>query len=200
MSTYNKNDVCFFSKAKDQWGEFGNMTGGFKFRLTKDILIPSSENLYQAMRFPEYPEIQKAVIEQKSGFGSKMVSKKYRKTHTFEGFEEHKIDIMLWCLQLKALNHKNFRDVLLSTGTKTIVELSNKDSFWGAIPISENSDSLVGTNTLGQLLMFLREEMLKNKLENKNDWKLVIPPEIDGFNFYGNPVPIIDLRGSNNEI
>ena len=44
------------------------------------------------MRFPEYLDIQKGIIQQKSGMGAKMVSKKYRKTHTFDGFEDDKIE------------------------------------------------------------------------------------------------------------
>lgn len=192
MKIYNKSEVCFFSKAKDQWGEFGNMSGGFKFRIIREVLIPSSENLYQAMRFTEFPSVQKEIMEQKSGMGAKMLSKKYKNEYTSKEFEDNKVSIMKWCLQLKFLNHKSLRDLLLLTGDKPIVELSTKDQFWGTKVVG---DTLVGENVLGLLLMELRDNYKKDLDEGTNNFKLVVPPLIENFKFYGNPAPIIDLRG-----
>ena len=79
--TYNKTSVCHFSKAQEQWGEFGNMTGKFPFRITRNELIPSTENLYQAMRFTDYPKIQKEIISEPSGFGAKNLNSPSNQTY-----------------------------------------------------------------------------------------------------------------------
>jgi ribA/ribD-fused uncharacterized protein len=187
-STYDIGDVCHFSKAKENWGEFGNMSGGFSFRLTEDTLIPSTENLYQAMRFTEYPDIQREIIPQKSGFAAKLISKKYRKTHTRADFEEHKLDIMRWCLQLKLANHKTFGDALLLTGDKAIVEKSHKDAWWGTLL---RGDTLMGINILGQLLMELRDQYRQELAAGTTGYKTVTPPNIPDFNYFGVVAPVI---------
>jgi len=187
-STYNIADVCFFSKAQEEWGCFGNMTGGFPFRLTEDTLIPSTENLYQAMRYTEYPDIQREIIPQKSGFAAKLISKKYRKTDTRADFEEHKLEIMRWCLQLKLANHKSFGDALLKTGDKAIVEKSHKDAWWGTLL---KDDKLIGINILGQLLMELRDQYRQELAEGTTGYKTVTPPNIPDFNYFGDPAPVI---------
>ncbi len=187
-STYNKAEVCFFSKAQEEWGCFGNMTGGFPFRLTEDTLIPSTENLYQAMRFTQHPDIQKKIIAQKSGYAAKLVSKPYRNTHTRADFEKRKLEIMRWCLQLKLANHKSFGDALLLTGDKAIVEKSHNDAWWGTLL---KGDTLVGINILGQLLMELRDQYRKELAEGTTAYKTVTPPNIPDFNYFGVAAPVI---------
>lgn len=129
MNVYRREDVCAFSKAAEQWGGFGNMSGGYPIRISKELLVPSTENLYQCMRFTHRPDIQQEILDQKSGMGAKMIAKKYRREHTREDFDEMRVDIMLWCLQLKAAQHKKYRDLLLETGSRNIVEISKKDPF-----------------------------------------------------------------------
>lgn len=189
--SYNKIAVCHFSKANEQWGEFGNMTGKFGFRITREVLIPSTENLYQAMRFTDHPEIQKLIITEKSGFGAKLIAKKFRKTHTRSDFEDIKLDVMNWCLKLKLANHKKFGDALILTGSRDIVEESHKDTWWGA---KLSGSTYSGINVLGQLLVDLRENYRNEVSKNSRNFKLVVPPSIKDFNFLGSPVQAIDIR------
>lgn len=192
IKKYHIDEVSYFHKSSEEWGEFGNMTGGFRFRITPDILIPSTENLYQAMRFTDYPEIQQAIIETKSGFACKLVAKKYRQNFTRPDFEDIKIDIMKWCLQLKLLNHLHtFGNSLLLTGTRDIVERSSKDNWWGAKVVD---NTLVGVNVLGQLLMEVRDSYKKDLDDGTDNYKLVIPPDIPDFCLYWASVPTIDRR------
>ena len=65
---------------------------------------------------------------------------------------------MRWSLQVKlAQNWDKFSEALLETGDMPIVEHSRRDDFWGAKPI--DSETLIGTNALGRLLMELRERL-----------------------------------------
>jgi len=179
MKTYNVNDVCAFSKANEPWGHFGNMAGGYPLRISPTILVPSVENLYQAMRFTGHPDIQQHILDQKSGFGAKLASKKYRNTHTREDFEDIKVDIMYWCLRLKCAQHRNYRNLLLETGNRDIVEISKKDDFWGAKPIN---NQLVGENVLGELHMRIRNDVQTKPIE---ELKNVITPPFDNFTLCG---------------
>ena len=49
------------------------MASGFPLKIN-NIDIKTSEALYQSMRFPDYPDIQKEIIYQKSPMTEKMIS------------------------------------------------------------------------------------------------------------------------------
>jgi ribA/ribD-fused uncharacterized protein len=93
---------------------------------------------------------------------AKMVSKR-EKTKSREDFDDIKVDIMRWCLNLKLMQNYAFRAVLVNTGRAPIVEVSSRDSFWGAIPAKDGShgfDKAIGFNVLGKLLMDLRTAVM----------------------------------------
>ncbi len=126
--------------------------------------IPTSEALYQACRFPHLPKIQELIIQQSSPMTAKMRSKPYRQ-QTREDWDFVKVAVMKWCLKVKLVQHwHRFSELLLSTFTKSIVEQSRRDKFWGATPNSDGH-TLEGSNVLGRLLMDLRERLKKNPEE-----------------------------------
>ena len=150
---YNKLDCITFKKTTEEYGGLSNMASGYPI-VVNNIHIRTSEALYQAMRFPDFPNIQSEIILQKSPMTAKMVSKKY-KEKTRADWEKVRIPIMKWSIRVKLVqNLEVFGNLLLNTMDKSIVEESNKDDFWGAKP-SANSQ-LEGTNALGRLLMELR--------------------------------------------
>jgi len=176
FKTYVTKNVCHFSKAREKWGAFGNMSGGYEFDIN-GIHIFNSEALYQACRFPDYPDVQKEILADPSGMGAKMRSKKYRKTHTRSDFEDVRIDIMRWCLQQKFNNNKvRLSSELRETRGRDIVEFSTKDDFWGAHPNDKNDPVLlVGQNILGQLWMEIRDKVVNDEEVN------IIIPHIPNF-------------------
>lgn len=180
IKTYVKKNVCDFSRAQDKWGAFGNMSGGYEFNLG-NVHIFNSEGLYQACRFPDYPDVQKEILSDPSGMGAKMRSKKYRKTHTRPDFDDVRIDIMRWCLQLKFVNNEvRLSKELRDTRGRDIVEFSTKDDFWGAHP-NDKKDPVIltGQNVLGQLWMEIRDKVVNNEEVN-----IVVPP-IPNFTLLG---------------
>jgi ribA/ribD-fused uncharacterized protein len=182
--TYNKNEVVLFKSTKAIHGGLSNMASGFSVRVN-GILIPSIEALYQACRYPLFPAIQQEIIEQNSPMTAKMISKKYI-SHTRQDWEHVKYDIMYWALQVKlSQNYVKFSKVLLETGTKPIVELSNKDKDWAAI--ERNNNILVGKNALGRLLMKLREEYIFNG----KCFDCVDPLNLYGFLLYGSEIETV---------
>lgn len=184
---YKLEETCSFSSTKSEFGGLSNMCAGFNLNVNgKGIL--TSEALYQALRFPNNPEIQIEIVLEKSPMTAKMVSKKYIEK-TRNDWENVKIDIMRWCLRVKlAQNFLKFGLLLEKTNSKNIVELSNKDEFWGA-KLNKNANSIIGVNALGRLLMELRAEYLS---ESRYSLLLVKPLDIEDFKLFGDKIPIIN--------
>lgn len=182
---YQKESCIVFRKTHDKFGELSNMVAGFSLNIN-GVLIKTSEALYQACRYPSFPEIQKIIISQNSPMTAKMKSKAYR-NKTRKDWNEVRVRIMKWCIRVKlAQNWTKFGSVLESTLEYPIVEESRKDDFWGAKPIDENT--LIGMNVLGRSLMELRDEYFKFK--DRFNY-ILNPPSIDNFYFLGNKVKTI---------
>jgi ribA/ribD-fused uncharacterized protein len=154
MRTYNKREVAFFRTTTGEFGPLSNMAPDFPIFLV-GVRILTVEALYQACRFPDYPDVQRLIIDQTSPMTAKMKSKKYRE-RTRSDWDDVRVNVMRWCLRVKLENNwQRFGEVLERTGTRPIVEESTKDSFWGAKP--QDDGTLFGMNVLGRLLMELRE-------------------------------------------
>ncbi len=151
---YRRSESAVFLKTKAKYGGLSNMAGGFPLKIN-GVDIRTSEALYQACRFPHYPDVQRLIIGQRSPMSAKMKSKPYR-DRTRPDWDRIRVKIMRWCLRVKLVqNREKFGDALLETRDLPIVEQSRRDDFWGAKPI--NDQTLIGVNALGRLLMELRE-------------------------------------------
>lgn len=158
------------------------MASGYPLRVNQ-ILIPSTEALYQACRFPHKPDIQKKIIKQHSPMTAKMVSKPHRK-ETRSDWYQIRVRVMRWCLRVKLIMHwPEFSNLLLSTGDKPIVEVSRRDDYWGAK--KQENGTFVGMNVLGRLLMELREEL---KGKEKDYLRVLDPPPIENFLLCGEKI------------
>ncbi len=177
---YYKSDVISFAKTSAHFGELSNMAPRFPLFIN-EVLIHSSECLYQACKFPLYPEIQREIIEQSNPMVAKEISRKYQ-DYVRKDWDVVKFKVMGWCLATKLIqNWDTFSVVLRETGDKSIVEYSVKDSIWGAMP---EGNYLVGQNALGRLLMQVRDDYLIN---GRQRYKLQ-PPDVVGFMLFGYPI------------
>ena len=182
---YRREECVTFLKTTESFGGLSNMAGGYPL-LINNIRVLTSEALYQACRFPHIPEVQKMIIGQKSPMTAKMVSKPYRKDSRAD-WDDVRVRIMYWCLRVKlAQNWEKFGDLLRTTENKPIVEVSRRDQFWGAKPV--DTETLVGENVLGRLLVRLRDQLYKT--ENNN--LLSVNPPVTNFLFMNMPVEIVE--------
>ncbi len=187
LQKYDLTQVISFYKVDEPFGGLSNMSGKYFHLHVNDILVRSSESLYQCLRFTSHPDIQREILENKSPKGSKMVSKKYRKEFTRDDFDEIKVDLMYWCLKVKLCSHPLlFGGLLDRTGNKEIVEISNSDRFWGCVREKGNENIVTGENVLGRLLMDLREYYRENK--GKMSLLKVSPLEINEFKLLGEQI------------
>ena len=138
------------------------MSAGFPITIGK-TQIRTSEALYQVFRFPDYPEIQQEILNQKSPMSAKMVAKKHLEK-TRGDWLNIRVAIMDFAIHWKLFcNPESFRDLLVSTDGLEIVEKSRKDPFWGAI--EQDDGTLQGDNLLGYLLMELRNKIQNHRFE-----------------------------------
>ena len=174
---YVISDCITFRKTNEEYGGLSNMAGGYLIYLN-DAKILTSEALYQACRFPDFPDIQKEIVEQKSPMTAKEISRKYSYL-TRSDWDEKRVSIMNWCIHMKLLyNWNKFGGLLTKTGNKEIIELSSKDDFWGAY---EDGYYAEGYNVLGILLKYLR----KNYITNQGKQNIILsPPNVGNFRFY----------------
>jgi len=190
--TYMRSQSAVFSKTKEGFGGLSNMAAGFPIRVN-NVRILTSEALYQACRFPHLPHVQRLIIEQLSPMTAKMKSKPYRK-ESRPDWDRVRVKIMRWCLRVKlAQNWSEFSRLLLSTGDRPIVEESRKDDFWGAKVVSGDTDTLVGTNALGRLLMELREQV---KHSDSDQLRRVEPLPLADFLLFGEPIRVVEAHPS----
>ena len=185
VTTYNLNEAVEFQKNEGPWAGLSNMMSGFTLRVN-GVNILTSEALYQACKIPDSPEYQKDIIETKSPMAAKMKGRKYGR-YRRPDWSDVQVKVMDWCLLVKlAQNWDLFSAVLLLTDDKSIVERSNRDGFWGAIPVDD--ETLRGQNVLGNLLMDLRERL------KRDDPTLttVEPLGIPNFKLYGEPITTVE--------
>jgi ribA/ribD-fused uncharacterized protein len=173
---WRRSECAVFSKVAEAHGGCSNMAGGFPITLN-GVAIRTSEALYQAMRFPDHPEVQAQIIEQKSPMAAKMVGKPHLHL-TRPDWNEVRVFVMAWAIRMKLVqNIQSFGAVLTGTGSRDIVEQSHKDDFWGA----KGNAVLVGRNVLGLLLTDLREQWANDQLG-------VPSPPCDGMYLLGEPL------------
>lgn len=187
IRTYKKNECITFKSTKGKYGGLSNMAPGFPIQIGNDF-IRTSEALYQALRFPDYPEIQKELIN----FPSPISAKKFGRNHIEKSridWNVHRFKIMKFCIELKLFQNKElFTKVLLDTRDLSIVEYTETDKVWGA---TEEGDSYVGINALGRLLMELREKV-------KTDTFELTIPRIDNLTLLGEKITIERLNSTPN--
>ena len=154
-------NVITFTKVALPYGWMGNMS---PHPVTyKDKEYRTTEALFQAFRFQNYPEVQEEIRAQKSPMAAKMVAKKHRHLLTEKDFSND-IECMKLCLVLKIDQHPSLQNLLLDTDDSIIIEDCTKRPhgsglFWGAALVDGD---WVGQNKLGVLWMQLRD-ILKRK-------------------------------------
>lgn len=154
--TIQNNECVTFSKTKESFGGFSNMSSEYSVEVN-GVVFPTSEHFYQCMKYVDHPEVQKEILGERNPLLMKNKQKKHRGLIR-KDWEELKVIIMEITVHLKLVTHwVKFGNLLVESGTKEIVEMSKKDSFWGMIPQVSDSAVLVGENKLGGILSRFRE-------------------------------------------
>lgn len=119
----------------------------------KGVVWSTSEHLYHALKFTD-PESREKIRMAPS---AKLAAQLGRTLPGMRAdWDDVKISVMKNVLLLKLQSNPDLLPKLIATDDAEIIELSNKDGFWGVLP---NGD---GSNHLGKLWMQIRNELQKN--------------------------------------
>jgi ribA/ribD-fused uncharacterized protein len=121
------------------------------------LTVPTSEALYQAMKFPHRPDVQRAICDMSSPAAAKRLARHYAAL-THPNWPGVRVTVMGWVVRVKFLqHHTRLVTALAATGDRPIVEYSARDRFWGAGPHDHDRRALYGLNMLGRLWTRVRD-------------------------------------------
>lgn len=144
------------------------------------LAYPSSEHAYQAAKFAEIETRKRIAAIHDPGAAKRYA---YQTPPTVPDWEKRKVTVMREIVFAKFNQHDDLRDRLLATGDVPLEEGNRHgDTFWGTV-------NGVGENTLGKILMEIRE---KNRLLKE------LPPgadDVDDTGIFGDmSEQTIDIR------
>lgn len=168
MALFKPSVCAVFFRTREKWGEFSNMCAGFPLVVQAEQ-FRTSEALYQALRFPDHPDIQELIRAEKSPMAAKMVAKgNIEKTRS--DWDDVRVGIMRFSVAVKCVQHTvKLSKIFEESGTMPIVEKSRKDPFWGAL--ETEGGMLEGQNVLGDILMDIRARVFDGR-----EISVVAPP------------------------
>ena len=192
MFTYSMNRSSVFRRTDDEFGGLSNMSRSWPLKVY-GCRVRTTEHLYQAMRFPEWPDIQQQILDTNKPKAAKLVAREYDEFTRVDWFDV-RVDVMRWCLAIKLGQHvTRFGNLLDSTGDQPVVEFSKRDSFWGAAP--NECGQLMGNNVLGQLLEELRASWRNAQSSGcLEDLQTIEPPPIPECRLLHLPVDKMRLK------
>lgn len=142
------NDEVFFYTPR--FYAFDNLSA-FQVEIW-DKTFMTSEHAYQWKKFSvSHPAIAEEILNATSAYMTKKISDAHA-GEVLPEWHEQKAAIMEEILRAKLAQHEKLGKLLVESGTRTIIENSPTDSFWG---IADGS----GQNILGKLWMKLRDEI-----------------------------------------
>ena len=164
MKFWPEAEAAAFMRSREKYGKLSNMTGGFPIRIN-GLEFCGPEALFQALKYPESPESQRAIADAPNGMAAKRVAYlPEHSAHLREDWDEVRVSGMRITLSLKMWQHpEDFGYALAETGQLTIVEKSYRDAYWGAKPVKGGYE---GENMLGRCLMDLRDKLVTSPVKN----------------------------------
>ena len=154
IESYPAEKCVCIRKVKDEWGLLCNFAE--TPLCVNGVMLNNSEQLFQLMKFVDEEPVR-AVYQART---PKCTAKHWEKTHRRKDWGKIIVDAMKFCLTQKYEQSEAFRDELLKTTDRFIVE--DQTSFpkktadtWGTKLVGEE---YVGPNLLGRLLMELRDK------------------------------------------
>ena len=142
--------ILFYDKGKPYY-EFTNFQEGYPLNIDGKIW-PTSEHYFQAQKFVGNSALQERIRTAPSARAAFDLARA-NSASVRSDWDTARFDAMMKALRAKFEQHPALRRMLLSTGTKKLVENAGaNDKFWGA---GDGS----GNNLLGQMLEHVREEL-----------------------------------------
>lgn len=121
------------------------------------IQWPTVEHYFQAMKFEDPTQRQKVRQAESPQMARKMGQPLFKRIRP--DWKKVREVVMTRAVYTKCRTHNDVSDTLLATETKTIIERSLYDYFWGC-----GRDNR-GSNTYGKVLMNVREKLFQEQAD-----------------------------------
>lgn len=192
---YHADSIAGFRYTHEKNGVYSNFFTETPIHDINGLDFDNSEVLYQAARYPHKPERQAEIVGARTAKEAKSVANRDYMESRDDWLNVRPI-IMLYVIGAKLARHWGLIcGELATTGQRHIVEISTRDSYWGAKP--QRNGTYVGENILGRLWMHYRQQIADGELR-KGDL-LDVPGGLDDFLFNGRPPPDIRFGETNPE-
>ena len=165
MRVYARDEVCGFRFTRAAWGELSNFRPLSTPIPAGPWTFATAEHLYQAAKFAVRPDLQERIAMAPTAKEAKAIGGTGGASID-PGWDRMRIDVMRWVLRRKRETDRDEIDrVLAATGERPIVEVSTRDTFWGARPAGDRYE---GRNALGRLWMELRRQLRENDPQSRS--------------------------------
>ncbi len=147
------NTPVYFYRHENLFGEFSNF---YSAPIELDGHVwPTTEHYFQAQKFISDETHFNNVLKLDTPIKALMYSGTYRSSVRSD-WANVKDDVMFKACMAKFQQHSKLKELLLSTGDRTLVEHTKKDPYWG-----DGGDG-TGRNQLGITLMKVRDYLKNN--------------------------------------
>lgn len=162
-SSTTQGDLKFYRANEKPYGAFSNL---FRCAITfEGCVYPTAEHAYQAGKALK-PAVREWILRAPTPALAAMAAHGLYTWDVVPNWACIKVDRMRAVLKAKFSQHENLKQLLLDTGSRRLVEAGTTNNavnrFWGEVDGK-------GENTLGKLLMELRQELRKEKKKAVND-------------------------------
>ena len=169
-NTYIDSNCIFIDSNNKEYNGLLNSSFGYKVKNGVNF-FENIDVLYSCMMFGGDGSIVNSLIDKNNLKKFKGIVSK-NKNKICSGWECIKVDVMRWVLKGKLIcNYLKLGELLLKSGNKEIVIVNRFDDFWG---VKDNGNGgYEGENTLGKLLMELRDVIIdKNRRNELKVWEV----------------------------
>jgi predicted NAD-dependent protein-ADP-ribosyltransferase YbiA (DUF1768 family) len=191
IKIYDLSNYDRFYLFNERDGALSNQERGWYPMVVNDIWIDNVEMLFQACKFPDYPDIQEEILLDKEGIARETVKYLDKPGLRRDDFGDLEVSIMDWCLRVKlCCNLPLWGHMLQQTGERDIVVVSDTgDDFWGVTPLDKGCDIGIGHNMLGRRLKRLRSFYRASK--HTGELNTVAPLQIENFKLVGQQIEAV---------
>lgn len=158
----SNDEIKFYRANEKPYGVFSNL---YRCEVVfEGRRYPTAEHAYQAGKAAK-PAVREWILQAPTPALAAMAAHGLYTWDIVPNWASIKVDRMRAVLRAKFTQHENLRELLLATGSRRLVEAGTTNNavnrFWGEVDGK-------GENTLGKLLMELREELRKAKKKALN--------------------------------
>ena len=183
-ASFMSTNPITFTEAKLPYGWLGNMAGGYPIH-DQGVDYPSSEALFQCLRFPGDTEAQDAIRSASSGLFAKKRANPRAKRLTVPICDAADLSRMKLCLVLKLAQNPQLIAPLLATGAADMLETRKMHRAW-AIKIRDQCKKAVVPFFFKQWGDFGEDGKPNTSAEGESD----PPPQLDGTVYREYPVAL----------